>query len=67
MEAVLKAARDCGRTLVLKAVERAGTAFRSAPGAAGALMLSWGLGQIYGPLLWVSLGLFALAVDRRMP
>lgn len=68
MEAVLKAAgrlRKQGRALVLKGADRAGEVVRSVPGAAGALMLSWGLGEMYHPLLWVSLGLFALAVDRR--
>jgi hypothetical protein len=51
---------------VLRSADWAGQVVRSVPGAAGALMLSWGLGQMYGPLLWVMLGCFALAVDRRM-
>lgn len=29
-------------------------------------MISWGLGQVYSPLLWITLGGFALAMDRRM-
>jgi hypothetical protein len=64
---VWRAVRARIRAVVLATADRAGEVTRSIPGAAGALMLSWGLGQMYRPLLWVSLGLFALAIDRRMP
>jgi hypothetical protein len=56
-----------GRGLALAAADRAGTVVRTLPGAAGALMLAAGLGQMYGPLFLVTLGLFALALDRKMP
>ena len=45
---------------------RRSTAVRSIPGAGGALAVSYGLGQIYHPLFWVAIGLFALLVDNRM-
>ena len=54
------------RRTALVTADRAGEVARSVPGAAGALMVSWGLGQVYRPLFWITLGLFALAIDRRM-
>ena len=39
---------------------------RSLPGAGGALAVAYGLGQIYHPLFWVAIGVFALLVDNRM-
>jgi len=56
-----------GRGLALAAADRAGTVVRTLPGAAGALMLAAGLGQMYRPLFLITLGLFALALDRKMP
>jgi len=55
-----------GRGLALAAAERAGTVVRTLPGAAGALMLAYGLGQAWHPLFWVTLGLFGLALDRKL-
>lgn len=39
---------------------------RSVPGAAGAVAVSVGLGQMYHPLLWVAAGGFLLLLDRRV-
>lgn len=39
---------------------------RSLPGAAGAIAVAYGLGQIYHPLLWVALGAFCLILDNRI-
>lgn len=39
---------------------------RSIPGAAGAVAVSVGLGEIYHPLLWVGAGAFLLLLDRRV-
>lgn len=54
------------RGRALRLATRAGTATRAVPGAVGALMLAWGFGQIYAPLMWITLGLFALAIDREL-
>ena len=61
-----KTASTRGRALVLRVADRAGLVTKTLPGAAGALMLSYGLGQVYAPLFWISLGLFALAIDRKL-
>jgi hypothetical protein len=53
--------------LAVAVADRAGTATRALPGAAGALMLAYGLGQAWQPAFWITLGLFALAIDRKMP
>ena len=52
--------------VALRGADWAGEVVRSLPGAAGALMLSWGLGQVYQPLFLITLGCFALAIDRRI-
>jgi hypothetical protein len=57
--------RWAGR-LAVAAADRAGTVTRTLPGAAGALMLAYGLGQAWAPLFWCTLGLFALAIDRKV-
>lgn len=61
-----KWAAGAARAGALRTADWAGEVVRSVPGVAGALMVAWGLGQMYGPLLWITLGVFALAVDRRM-
>lgn len=53
--------------LAIRLAELAGRATRSIPGVGGALLVCWGLGQIYQPLLYVSLGGFLLLVDRQVP
>lgn len=45
----------------------AGTAVRHAPAVGGPLLIAYGLGLMYGPLLFVSLGVVLIAVDRRTP
>jgi hypothetical protein len=37
----------------------------SIPGAAGALALAYGVGQIYRPLFWITVGVAGLLADRR--
>lgn len=51
----------------VRLAELAGRATRSIPGVGGALLVCWGVGQIYGPLLYVSLGGFLLLADRQVP
>lgn len=46
---------------------RRSVVIRSVPGAAGAVAVAYGLGEVYRPLWWVTLGVFALLVDRRIP
>lgn len=42
--------------------------FASLSGASlgGAVLISFGLGEIYRPLTWISAGCFALLVDRKL-
>jgi hypothetical protein len=40
---------------------------RSVPGAAGAVAVCLGLGEVYGPLRWIAAGAFLLLLDRRIP
>lgn len=54
------------RGRMLGAATRVGVVTRTLPGAAGALLVSFGFGEIYRPLTWIFLGLFALAVDREL-
>lgn len=50
--------------------EIAGTASRSlirtVPGAVGAVLIAFGLGEIYRPLFWLAVGAALLLVDRRV-
>lgn len=39
---------------------------RSLPGIVGALAVSKGLGEVYRPLFLIAIGLFLLALDRRV-
>lgn len=55
-----------GAAWAVAAADRAGMVTRTLPGAAGALMLAYGLGQAWAPLFWCTLGLFALAIDRKI-
>lgn len=66
MAAKWKTATVRTRDAALRAADWAGQVVRTVPGAAGALMLAYGLGQAWRPLFWVTLGVFALAMDRRM-
>lgn len=66
MTAFIASVERKAKRLTLGLAERAGQSLRSLPGAAGALAFSWGVGEIYHPLLWVSIGLFALAADWRI-
>jgi len=47
-----------------------GTALRGisigGPSLGGAILVSYGLGQIYSPLTWIAAGCFALLADRKM-
>lgn len=67
MSAVWGAVVRRSRGLALAAADRAGTVVRTIPGAAGALMLAYGLGEAWKPMFWITLGLFALAIDRKLP
>lgn len=63
-ELVARARRRAQRRMVgLAAI--AGSVGQSLPSAAGAAAISWGLGEIYRPLLLIGLGLFALAADWK--
>lgn len=61
--------RGLGAKLATRCAELAGTVAgrvqRVFPGAAGALLISWGLGEAWRPLLWITLGVFCLLVDWR--
>jgi hypothetical protein len=37
------------------------------PGVLGAVLVTYGLGQIYQPLLFLSAGIWLLLIDRRIP
>lgn len=54
------------RAVVLKAAQWAGVGVRSMPGAAGALLVSYGAWQVYAPAGAVVAGLFLLALDRTI-
>lgn len=54
------------RAGLLKAAAWAGTAVRSVPGAAGALLISGGIYEIYQPAGWIAAGLFLIALDRTL-
>jgi hypothetical protein len=43
-----------------------GSLMRTVPGAGGAVLLCFGLGEIYRPLMFIAGGLFLLLLDRRM-
>jgi hypothetical protein len=45
----------------------AGSAVRSIPGAAGALLIAYGAWQAWAPAGPIVAGLFLLAADRRIP
>jgi len=40
---------------------------RNFPGICGPLLISYGLGMIYRPLLFIAIGGFLLLADRRIP
>lgn len=64
----LRARRDAalGKAAdLLGAVARVAT--RTIPGAGGALLVCYGLGEIYQPLLFISGGAFLLVLHREMP
>lgn len=67
MSAVWGAAVKRVQGVAVRAADRAGTVVRTLPGVAGALMLAAGLGQAWAPLFLITLGVFALALDRKMP
>lgn len=54
-----------------KVAELAGAATsrigRGVPGVAGPLLICYGLGQMYQPLLFLAAGGFLLLLDRRVP
>ncbi len=76
MTALVARLRPGWNTLVGAAAEAAGRAIGRAartvaslaphiPGVAGPLLICYGLGEVYGPLRWISLGVFLLWLDRR--
>lgn len=65
MSALVARSRRAARGGLFKLAERAGGITKSLPSAVGALAVSWGLGEIYHPLLWIGLGMFALAADWK--
>lgn len=67
MSAVWGAAVKRFQGFVVLAADRAGTVVRTLPGVAGALMLAAGLGQAWPPLFLITLGVFSLALDRKIP
>lgn len=44
-----------------------GSLIRTVPGAGGALLVAFGAGMVYRPLLFIVGGLFLLLLDRRVP
>lgn len=54
------------RTSLLKAAAWAGTAIRSIPGAAGALLICGGIYEIYRPAGIIAAGLFLIALDKQL-
>lgn len=61
------AIRSLWRNTPVKLATFAGHAVGTAPGAVGALLVSYGAHQVWSPLGWIVLGGFLLAVDRRVP
>jgi hypothetical protein len=47
--------------------ERSGLMLRTLPGAAGALLVSYGLYRAWLPLGFIAAGGFLLLIDRRVP
>jgi hypothetical protein len=47
--------------------EKAGRLVRTVPGAAGALLVSYGLYRAWLPLGFIAAGGFLLLIDRRVP
>jgi hypothetical protein len=54
------------RTGMLKVAAWAGAAVRSVPGAAGALLISGGIYEIYRPAGIIAAGLFLIALDKQL-
>lgn len=54
------------RTGLLKVAAWMGTAVRSVPGAAGALLISGGVYEIYRPAGIIAAGLFLITLDRQL-
>lgn len=76
MTALVARLRPGWNVLAAAAAEAAGRVIGSAartvaslaphiPGVAGPLLICYGLGEVYGPLSWISLGVFLLWLDRR--
>lgn len=38
----------------------------SGPSIGGAVLISYGLGEIYKPLMWIAAGVFLLLTDRKL-
>lgn len=53
--------------LVEAAGRMVGVAARGLPGAAGPVLVCYGLWQAWPPLGWIAGGAFLLWLDRRMP
>lgn len=54
------------RVGLLKVAAWTGTAMRSIPGAAGALLIAGGIYEIYRPAGIISAGLFLIALDKQL-
>jgi hypothetical protein len=54
------------RAGLLKVAAWAGAAVRSVPGAAGALLISGGIYEVYRPAGIITAGLFLIALDRQL-
>lgn len=54
------------RVWLLKSAAWAGAAVRSVPGAAGALLVSGGIYEIYRPAGIIAAGLFLISLDRQL-
>lgn len=52
--------------LTVRVAAAAGAAVRSIPGAAGALLVAYGLGLAWRPLMFIAAGGFLLLADRRI-
>lgn len=66
---VARARRMWGR-VTSGAAAVAGTTLRlvslSGPSIGGAVLISYGLGEIYKPLMWIAAGGFLLLADRKL-
>lgn len=65
MTRVRKALDHTARTAAVVAGSAVRLASLSGPSIGGAILISYGLGEIYRPLMWIAAGVFLLLADRK--